>query len=326
MRRGGRPDLLEERADADGGLLRVGLPVHADRLGDLVADLLDRVQRVQRALEDDRRTGPSDRSETPGLQRQDVLAVEHELALDLRLGGVQPQDRAGDRRLAAPGFAGQPDHLALARSRTVTPRTAGTSPPFVRVGDAQVVDARTAHRSLSFGLRISSMANPIIVNAEDDEHDRRRRAASIHHQYPARRRPASNASSMIVAPRDVTVGSPSPEERQRGLRQDRDRDVRTVFAKIDGHHVRQDVPRDRRAQSLAPSARDRSTYGRSLTDSTCARTSRAVPAHEVMPMIDDDDPDVLAEDRGQDDRERRATGCTRNQSVKPHQTVVSTAP
>ena len=39
-----------------------------------------------------------------------------------------------------------------------------------------------------------------------------------------------------------------------------------------------------RCQSEAPSARLRSTYRRSLSVSTCARISRAVDGHDVIPM------------------------------------------
>ena len=52
------------------------------RARNLVADALQRVQRVQRALEDDRRLRPPDRAEPSERHRQDVLVVQQHLPGD----------------------------------------------------------------------------------------------------------------------------------------------------------------------------------------------------------------------------------------------------
>ena len=180
--------LFEQRAGAHDGLLLGGHAVHRDRLGDLIADPLHRVERVQRPLEHDRGSRPPDGAQLARCQRQDVLAVELELALDLRLLGMQPQDRAGDRRLAAAGFAGQTEHLALL-DREVHAANRRDVAALGLVGDAQVFDGQDAHRSRILGLRISSIANPTIVNASTTSTMHRLGAIS-HHQACSESAPA----------------------------------------------------------------------------------------------------------------------------------------
>jgi hypothetical protein len=79
------PDELEQLADAvrhappAAALARVQL----DRLVDLAADALDGVERVQRALEDDRHVGPPHRAQPARLHPKHVLAAEEDLPADL---------------------------------------------------------------------------------------------------------------------------------------------------------------------------------------------------------------------------------------------------
>ena len=107
---GGQPDLLEELAGADARLPFGGLAVHDDRLGDLVADPLHRVQRVHGALEDDRRLGPADRAEAAGLHPEHVLAVQDSLACVSVPGG--------SRRRSAPAIVDLPQPDSPARPST----------------------------------------------------------------------------------------------------------------------------------------------------------------------------------------------------------------
>ena len=60
-----------------GELLRA---VQREGLGDLLAYLTDRVERVHRALEDDRRLGPPDRTQAPPAHGGDVLALQQDAA------------------------------------------------------------------------------------------------------------------------------------------------------------------------------------------------------------------------------------------------------
>ena len=83
-----------------------------DRLRDLVSDGLDRIERVQRPLEDDRHLGPAHRAQATGLHREHVLAVEQHLARHLGSAWEHTQQRAGDRRLPAARLPGEPERLS----------------------------------------------------------------------------------------------------------------------------------------------------------------------------------------------------------------------
>ena len=118
--------------------------VEQDRLLDLVADSTDRIERVQRSLEHDRGARPTHGAESSGLHRVDILAVEHDLALDLRLSRQQAEHGGGDRRLAASRLARQPhrltgvdDEVDAAHGRDV--------PALGAIGDVQVAKFEHAH-------------------------------------------------------------------------------------------------------------------------------------------------------------------------------------
>ena len=108
-----QPDLLEQlgdpRVDPLLGQLRL---VYADRLGDLRAHAQHRVERVQGALEDDRGAGPAHRAQVAPPHRLDVVAQHPHLAADLGVLRLQAEHGADQRRLAAPGLAGDTHHLA----------------------------------------------------------------------------------------------------------------------------------------------------------------------------------------------------------------------
>ena len=115
-----QPDELEQlaRRARDTAPPRASGACSSDRLADLAPDALDGVERVQRALEDDRELGPAHRAQAPGPHRQHVLAVEQDRARDLGPARQQPQQRAGERRLAAARLAGQAERLARRRGRS----------------------------------------------------------------------------------------------------------------------------------------------------------------------------------------------------------------
>ena len=86
-----------------------------DRLGDLLADATDRVERVHRALEDDADLAPA-------VATQLVLGLGHEVdaeqldaaaLADPGVGRQQPDQRQRRRGLAAAGLPGQPERLAV---------------------------------------------------------------------------------------------------------------------------------------------------------------------------------------------------------------------
>ena len=142
-----QPDELEQLADARRHLAaaRAGR-VQPDRLADLAPDALDGVERVQRALEDDRELGPAHGAQAPGPHRQHVLAVEQDRAGDLRAARQQPQQRAGQRRLAAARLAGQAERLADAEVE-VDAAHGGDGARARAVGDVQVADREQRRRA-----------------------------------------------------------------------------------------------------------------------------------------------------------------------------------
>ena len=80
-----------------------------------------------------------------------------------------------------------------------------------------------------------------------------------------------------------------------------------------------------RCQPLAPSARERSTYGRVFTESTWARTMRAVDGHDVMPITTMMTPSEGLSTEASTIASGR-NGMTRNQSVRRIRTVSDTPP
>ncbi len=158
------PDLLEELADPalhrSVGDLRL---VEPDRLGDLLPDPAYGVQRVQRALEHDRRAGPAQRAQVAPAHAQHVVAVDQDPTGHGRVGRLEPEHRAGQRRLAAAGLAGHADDLA-ALDGQVHLAHRGQRPVVGPVGHRELLDLQQAHRSRSLGLRISSRAWPTSVN------------------------------------------------------------------------------------------------------------------------------------------------------------------
>ena len=101
-----------------------------------------------------------------------------------------------------------------------------------------------------------------------------------HHHQPAESAPAVNDSSMI-RPHEIALGSPRP--RIASVVSDRiaSATISTAFANNTGNTFGRTC-RVMRCQCPAPSARERSMYGRSFTLRACARTRRAVLAHDVM--------------------------------------------
>ena len=108
------PDLLERRRSRAVACLLLGdVVVEQDRLAQLPAERLDRVQRGHRVLEDHRDLLPPQLAQAILARGEQVLAVEHRLAARRRVARVvQAHDRERRDALAAAGLADDPERLA----------------------------------------------------------------------------------------------------------------------------------------------------------------------------------------------------------------------
>ena len=131
-----------------------------------------------------------------------------------------------------------------------------------------------------------------------------------YHHASALGAPDENAFSSIV-PHEIWVGSPRPRKESAASERIATATIRTVLAKISGSALGKIWVR-MMYQWLAPSALARSTNARSRRVSTCERTIRPVPAHEVMPITR-----ISTPSEGLRIRERTtisgSVGITRNQ-------------
>ena len=122
MRVGVHPGLGLRDADAghqlDGlalGLLGAHAVVDPERFGQLGSHGVERVERGQRVLEDDREFGACDLAALPAVGAEQVDAAERGGALDDVGDGLEQADeRGGGHRLAAAGFAEQGEGFAAA--------------------------------------------------------------------------------------------------------------------------------------------------------------------------------------------------------------------
>ena len=171
----GQPHELEQLAHALRDACRPRLlRVQPDGLGDLVAHALNRVERVERALKDDRQLGPAHRAQPP---RPHLEARPRRRAAPRRspstpgaaAAAARPQATTCRSPTRPRGRASRPTSSVMS-----TPRTAGTGAgDDGGVGHVEVPDLEQAHPrlSLSRGSRISSSAVPQSVKASDHEHD-----------------------------------------------------------------------------------------------------------------------------------------------------------
>ena len=111
-------DLLEQSSDPRVRLALGDVVVQQDRLRDLSADALHGVERVHRALEDDRRARPAHRAQPPPPHREHVVALEQDLPRRVRAPRQQPQHGEREGGLAAAGLSGDAE-LLPSREREV---------------------------------------------------------------------------------------------------------------------------------------------------------------------------------------------------------------
>ena len=151
---GADADQLEQLAAACTRAASACDVVQLHRLDDLVADALDRVERVHGALEDHGDGTPAVRSQRVLAAGEDVLAVEKDPARDARIGREQPHQREAERRLPATRLPDQA-HALAAREREVGALHGVELAPSSEVEpDVQVLHLqhrRAAHDSSSAG-------------------------------------------------------------------------------------------------------------------------------------------------------------------------------
>ena len=81
----------------------------------------------------------------PGLEREDVVPVEEDAPLDLRLRRVQPKDRSRDRRLPAARLAREAEDLSSI-DLDVDAADGGHVAALRAVRDPEIADREDAHR------------------------------------------------------------------------------------------------------------------------------------------------------------------------------------
>src|SRR6185295_1135235 len=149
----GNADLTED-LDRAVERLRLGhVAVRADGLHQLVADPVERVQRRQRVLEDHRDVVAAQRAHLGLGRRQEVLAVEQDLARDPRvLRARQPHHGERRDRLARARLAHDAEHLAgLDRVGDAVQRLDDTV--LGLEVDAEVLDLEQGHQYRTLGSR-----------------------------------------------------------------------------------------------------------------------------------------------------------------------------
>ena len=96
---------------------------------------------------------------SPGRPRRPARSAPRPSSRPAAAAGSRRRSSTCRSRTRRPARAPRPRSTS-----TVTPRTAGTGPPFVWYVMRRSSISQQAHRPLSFGLRMSSRAYPIIVN------------------------------------------------------------------------------------------------------------------------------------------------------------------
>ena len=155
-----QPDRAEQLGDARLDVARLGARlVQADRGGDLALDALHRVERVHRALEDERDVAPAHQLHAalgPAVDVDRLLLArraQRDRPLLHQRGRQQPHQRQRRRALAAARLAREPERLARRERQVdaVDDRVAA-----VADGEAGDVEQRAHRWSRSRGLTCSS--------------------------------------------------------------------------------------------------------------------------------------------------------------------------
>ena len=187
-RSGADAHALQQLAHALAHRAAVGLGiVQADRIADLARDALDGIERVERALEDQRDLGPAQLAHAalgaPVHVDDTVLGGEVDRPRDAPQEGVeQLHDRERGGRLAAPRLAREAERLAALQLEGDARDDLDLARAHA-VADAQVLDTQDgiAHRARARGSVASSMTLPTAKNASTKSVIARPGGSTYHH-------------------------------------------------------------------------------------------------------------------------------------------------
>ena len=113
--------------------------VHPVDILDLLADAVDRAQGVHGLLEHHRQLHPAQLVHLLFRDGQQVFALKHGLAGDLRSLGVEPEQRHGQGGLAAAGLAHDAQRVALVDGQAYIPNRHDPA-ALVDIGNIQMID------------------------------------------------------------------------------------------------------------------------------------------------------------------------------------------
>src|SRR5205814_5988469 len=166
--------LAQELDGALAGVAARDVLVRADRLADLRPDLVDRVQRRHRVLEDHRDLGAADVAEAALRLRDQVLALVEHLALEARIRPAgEAEDRHRGHALTGAGLADDPEDLA-AVEREIDAVDRAYDAVLGRELDLQILDLEEplGHSLGGPDPRVEPGVDEVDQSAEDDDEER----------------------------------------------------------------------------------------------------------------------------------------------------------
>src|SRR5690606_15836551 len=261
----------------------VELLVQAQRLADLVADGIDRVQRGHRLLEDHRDLVAADAPQRRFVARGEVRAAQADrAALDAAGRRHQPHDRQGGHALAAAGFAYQAQRLAGHQRKADLVEHRGAAAARVeRHGQALDLEYRRGgihSRPRSVGLSASFRPSPIRLTASTVRKMAAPGSVTAHQAVRMYGRLLP-----IIRPQLMMFGSPSPRN-DRPASNRMAVPIASVADTISGAMALGSITRQMMRPLPAPMTRSASTYSRRFRRRNSARARRAVPVQLTTPM------------------------------------------
>ena len=244
-------DELEQLARSRERAPPVDALVRAHRVDELVADAHDRVERVHRALQDDRHVAPAEAAQLLGALAEQVLALEQDAsARDPRRRTEELHDGIRDRLLPQPDSPARP---------TISPsRIARSTPSTARAGVAPAPYSTVSCRSSSsLAARVRATVGSSTTAVTPSPPTARRSApADEHPEQP----PASRALGPQTRVADlVDPGQQQHEaehgERERGAREEERPPFALEHRRVGLRPVHRDAPARRRLRRRARGTR-----------------------------------------------------------------------